>query len=155
MRHNDPFGVEAAEPTAPMPTGMLFLTSLGRHHRLSGIIPYLFLRRAQPTTTLQRPSTRRDLNDQHRSPWCPTPGAAAQNSHPVCWMIVVCVGAGSEAPWRPWDDGGHHGGWVHVLASFYLAKTHVTTRNNQSIRPDQRFADCYTAKKYVVTSGRR
>jgi hypothetical protein len=25
---------------------------------------------------------------------------------------------GSGAPWRPWDDGGRHGWWVHGLASF-------------------------------------
>jgi hypothetical protein len=30
--------MEAAEPTAPMPTGMLFLTSLGGHCRLSGML---------------------------------------------------------------------------------------------------------------------
>ncbi len=39
-----------------------------------------------------------------------------------CWVIVVCGGAGIEAPWRPWEDGGRHGRWVHGLASFYLAK---------------------------------
>jgi hypothetical protein len=33
-------------------------------------------------------------------------------------MIAVCGNAGSDAPWRPWDDGGHHGWWVHGLASF-------------------------------------
>jgi hypothetical protein len=34
---------------------LLFLTSLGRHCRLSGILSYIFLRRTQPTTTPQRP----------------------------------------------------------------------------------------------------
>jgi hypothetical protein len=29
----------------------------------------------------------------------------------------------------------------HTLASFYLAKAHITTHNNQSIRPNRRCAD--------------
>jgi len=87
MLRSDRFGVEAAETTAPMPTGMLFLTLLGRHHKLSGILPYVFLRRTQPTTTSQRPSTRCDVNRRQRPPWSPTPCAAAYNSHPnVGWM---------------------------------------------------------------------
>ena len=94
--------------------------------------------KTQPTTTPQRPST---------------PGAATCNSRTECWLIVICGSTRSEAPWRPWDDGGRHGRWVHGLASFYLAKTHVTKHNTQSIRPDRRFPDCYTAEKYVVTSG--
>jgi hypothetical protein len=69
-----------------------------------GMLPYVFLRRTQLTTTSQRPSTRRDLIGQQRPPLCPTPDANAHNSHPVCWLIVVCGGAGSGAPWRPWDD---------------------------------------------------
>jgi len=81
-RRSDQFGMEAAETTAPMPTGMLFLTSLGRHRRLPGTLPYLFLRRTQPTTTPQSPSTRRDVKCQQRPSWCPTPGAAAYNSRP-------------------------------------------------------------------------
>jgi len=117
-RHNNLFGVEAAQPMAPMLRGMLFLTSLGRHRQLSGILPYVFLRRTQPTTIPQRPSTRLDLNGQQRSPWCPTPVAATHNSHPVCWNIVGCGGTGSKAPWRPWNDGGRHGWWVDGLASF-------------------------------------
>jgi hypothetical protein len=59
-------------------------------------------------------STHRDLNGRQRPPWCPTPGAAADNSCPECWLIVVCGGARSEAPWRPWEDGGHHGRWGTV-----------------------------------------
>ena len=41
MRHNDPFGVEAAdaEPMAPMPTGILFLTLRGRYHRCLAYYP--------------------------------------------------------------------------------------------------------------------
>lgn len=51
MRKNKRFGVEAAKPTAPMPTEMLFLTTLsGRHHQLPGTLPYIFLRRTQTTS---------------------------------------------------------------------------------------------------------
>jgi len=57
----------------------------------------------------QRLSTRHDLNGRQRPPWCPTPGSATYSSCPECWLIVVCGGAGREAPWRPWDDGGRHG----------------------------------------------
>jgi hypothetical protein len=108
-QHNDRFGVEAAKLTAPMPEGMLIVTLSGRHCRLPGTLPHIFLRRTQLTTTPQRPSTRRDLNGRQWPPWCPTPDANAHNSHPVCWLIVVCSGAGSGAPWRPWDDGDRQG----------------------------------------------
>ncbi len=63
------------------------------------------------TTTQQGLSTRRDLNGRQRLPWCPTRGTAAYNSQPACWMIVVCGGTESGAPWRPWEDGGRHGRW--------------------------------------------
>jgi hypothetical protein len=69
--------------------------------------------------------TRRDLNGRQQPPWCPTPGAAAYNSQPACWLIVVCGRAGSGAPWRQWNDGGCHGRWGMVwlaLASFYPTK---------------------------------
>jgi hypothetical protein len=108
-QHNNQFGVEAAELTAPMPEGMLIITLLGRHCRLPGTLPYIFLRRTQLTTTLQRPSTHLDLNGQQWPPWCPTPDADAHNGHPVCWLIVVCGGAGSGAPWRLWDNGDCQG----------------------------------------------
>ena len=104
MQHNNQFGIEAAEPTAPMPEGMLIVS----------LLPYEFLRRTQLTTTPQRPSTRRDLNGRRRPPWCPTPDADAHNGHPVCWLIVVCGGAGSGAPWWPWDDGDRQG-WRDTL----------------------------------------
>jgi hypothetical protein len=56
--------------------------------------------------------THRDQNGQQQPPWCPTPGTGAYNSHLECrWLIVVCGGAGSVAPWRPWDDGDRHGWW--------------------------------------------
>jgi hypothetical protein len=42
-----------------------------------------------------------DLNGPQRLPWCPTPGAFADNSSPECWLIVVCGGTGSGAPWQP------------------------------------------------------
>ncbi len=105
MQHNNQFGVEAASPMAPMPVGMLIVTLLGRHCWSPGTLPYIFLRRTQLTTTPQRPSTRHDLNGRQRPPWCPTPSPDAHNGHPVCWLIVVCGGAGSGASWRLWDDG--------------------------------------------------
>ncbi len=105
MQHNNWFGKEAAKPMAPMPEGMLIITLSGKHCRLRGMLPYIFLLRTQLTTTPQCPSTRRDLIGRQRLPWCPTPDADAHNGHPVCWLIVVCGGAGSGAPWRPWDDG--------------------------------------------------
>ncbi len=78
-QHNNQFGVEAAEPTALMLEGMLIVTLLGRHRRLPGTLPYIFLRRAQLTTTPQRPLTRCDLDGRQRPPWCPTPDADAQS----------------------------------------------------------------------------
>ncbi len=61
------------------------------------------------TTTQLHLSTRHDQNGRQWPPWCPTSGAGTYNSRPKCWLIVVCGGAGSEAPWRPWDDGDRHG----------------------------------------------
>ncbi len=119
-------------PTAPMRAGMLIITLSGRHRCLPGTLPYIFLHRTQLTTTPQRPSTHCDLNGQQRLPWCPTPNADAHNGHPVCWLIVVCGGARSGAPWQPWDDGDR---------SFYLAKAHIITHNNQLIRPHRCCAD--------------
>ena len=66
------------------------------------------------TTTQQCLLTCRDLNGRQRPQWCPTCGAAAINSRPECWPIVICGGTGSEAPWRPWDGGGCHGRWGTV-----------------------------------------
>jgi hypothetical protein len=66
------------------------------------------------TTTQQGLSTHRDLNGQQQLPWCPTFGAAAYNSQPACWLIVVCGSTGSGAPWRLWDDSGRHGQWGTV-----------------------------------------
>jgi len=64
----------------------------------------------------------------------------------ACWLIVVCLGTGGGAPWRPWDDGGCHGWPVHVfclaLASFYLGTSRVRcpptpypTNNQPPIHP--------------------
>jgi hypothetical protein len=99
---------------APMPEGMLMVTLLGGHRRFPGPLTYIFLHRTQLTRTPQRPPTCRDLNGQQRLPWCPTPNADAHNGHPVCWLIVVCGGAGSGAPWPPWDDGDRQG-WRGML----------------------------------------
>jgi hypothetical protein len=59
-------------------------------------------------------SMRRDQNGRQWLPWCPTSCAGAYNSRPECWLIVVCGGARSEAPWRPWDDGDRHSRWGTV-----------------------------------------
>ncbi len=111
-RQNNQFGMEAAAPTAPMPMMMLMVTLSEGYHRLPGTKPcYVFLCRTQePTTNPQRPSTHRNLNGQLRPPWYLTPGNDAYNSRPECWQIVVCGGAGSGAPWRPWN-GGDCQGW--------------------------------------------
>ena len=37
-----------------------------------------------------------------------------QSCRATFWLIVTCGGAGSGAPWGPWDVGGRHGWWVHV-----------------------------------------
>ncbi len=52
------------------------------------------------------------------APCCPTSGTAAYNSHPSCWLHDLCGNTGSESPWWPWVDGGHHGRRVHGFASF-------------------------------------
>ena len=85
--------------------------SLGVHYHYPvsmSMYSYGSLRMTQPTTSPhpQRQLTRRrDLNclQLHRQPWCPTPSAAAHNSHPACWLIDAAVApcAVSEAPW-PW-----------------------------------------------------
>ncbi len=113
-QHNNRFGKEAAKMMAPMPEGMLIVTLSGKHCRLCVMLPYIFLRKTQLTTTPQRPLTRHDLIGQQRPPWCPTPDANAHNSHPVCWLIVVCGGAWSGAKWWPWDDGDCQG-WRDTL----------------------------------------
>ncbi len=115
-----------------------------------GMLPYVFLRRTQLTTTPQRPLTRRDQKGQQRLPWCPTPDTNAHNGHPVCWLIVICGGAGSGAPRRPWDDGDRQawrGMLLLALASFYLAKAHITTHHNQSIRPH-----CHCAHNNIIVN---
>ncbi len=82
---NDEFGMEAAEPTAPMPTGMLFLALPGRHRQLSSsTLPYAFLGMTLPTTTSQCPLMCCDLNGWRQPPWCPTLSAATPTSHPAC-----------------------------------------------------------------------
>ena len=55
--HNDRFDNKAAEPTAPMRTGTLFLTSSG-----GKLPPYVFPRRTQPTRAPQYPLMHCDLN---------------------------------------------------------------------------------------------
>ncbi len=62
----------------------------------------------------QRLLTCRDQNGRQWPPWCPTSCAGAYISRPECWLIVVCGGAGSEAPLRPWDDGDRNGRWGTV-----------------------------------------
>ncbi len=104
-QHNNQFGKEAAEPRLRCRRGC----SSSPCQVSRGMLPYVFLRRTQLTTTPQRLSTRRDLIGRQRPPWCPTPDANAHNGRPVCWLIVVCGGAVSGAPWRSWDDGDRQG----------------------------------------------
>jgi hypothetical protein len=116
--HNDQFIVKAAAPMAPTMTRMLIITSPEGYLQLPCTKPYIFLRRSHPTTTPQCSSMRCDLNGQQRPPWCPTPNADAENSHPECWRIVICSGARSGVPWQPWEDSGHHGCVGHGLSRF-------------------------------------
>ena len=47
----------------------------------------------------------------------------------MCGLSVVCRGAGREAPQPSWDDGGRQRppwSFLCVLASFHLAKSHIT-----------------------------
>jgi hypothetical protein len=104
-----------------------------------GMLPYKFLCRTQLATTPQCPSTGCDQNGRQRPPWCPTSDTDAHNGHPMCWLIVVYGGAGSGAPWRPWDDvnrQGRRGTLLLALASFYLAKAqqHNTHGNHEIMR---------------------
>ncbi len=106
-RHNGQFGVEAASPTAPMPTSMLIVTSLEGYCRSPGTKPYVFLRRSQPTTNPQPPSTWRDLNGWQQPPWCPTPvltqTTVAQNVGGFLYVATQGV--------------GHHGGCGKMAAN--------------------------------------
>jgi hypothetical protein len=52
------------------------------------MLPYVFLRRTQLTSTPQRPSTRQDLIGRHRPPWCPTPDAQRTQRSPS--MLADC-----------------------------------------------------------------
>jgi len=87
-----------------------------RHRRLAGTL--LFVCIPTLSTTHNTPRHQRVRTNMVNGSRRDTPSAAAHNSHPTCWLIVVCGGAGSEAPWRPWDDGSRQGRWVHGLASF-------------------------------------
>ncbi len=142
--HKEQFGMEATMLTALMLTRMLIVISLEGYCQSPGTTPYVFLCRSQPTTNPQCLLTHCDLNGWQWPPWCPTPGADTDNTCPECWRIVVSSCARSGAPWRPWEGGGRHGQWDMVwlaLASFYLAKTHITTQNNQLIRLNRQCAN--------------
>jgi hypothetical protein len=52
-------------------------------------------------------------NGRHGAP-LPAPAQTTVAQNVECWLIVVCGGAGSEAPWRPWDDGDRQGRWGTV-----------------------------------------
>jgi len=89
MRRSDKFGVEAAETMAQKPAAMV-----------GGCVFTSYLpNKSTCHNNAQCLSTHHDLNGQQRPPWCPTPGTAADNSCPENWLIVVCGGARSEAPW--------------------------------------------------------
>jgi hypothetical protein len=67
MRHNGRFGVEAAKSMAPMPTGMLFLTSLGMHNQLLVHYPPYSYARHNP----QQPHNAHQCVGRWWPPWCP------------------------------------------------------------------------------------
>ncbi len=114
LQHNNHFDVEAATPTAPMPTRMLIAASLEGYCWLPDTKSYVFLIRSQPTTNPQCLSTHCDLNGQQWLPWCPTPSTNPDNSHPEFPQFVVCGGTESGAPWWPWEDGSRHSWWGTV-----------------------------------------
>jgi hypothetical protein len=96
--HNNQFGVEAALLAAPMTTMILIVTSSEGYRRLPGTKPYVFLRRTQPTTNPQCPSSHRDLNGQLWPPaMVPLPLAlthttVAQNVGGLSYAVVPGVG---------------------------------------------------------------
>jgi hypothetical protein len=53
------------------------------------------------TTTQLQLLTRCDQNGGQWPPWRPTPSAGAYNSHPECWLIVVCGGMAAVGRRRP------------------------------------------------------
>ena len=95
MRLNDQFGMEAAEPTtALIPTGMLFLTSLGRHHQLSGILPYDFICRTQPTTTPQHWSMAAAIVPHSQCRLTQQIGVPGVRHHGGCWTMAATMVGG-------------------------------------------------------------
>jgi hypothetical protein len=64
----------------------------------------------QHNCVYRRVVTKMADNGRHGAP-LPAP---AHTTVAQCWLIVVCGGAGSEAPWRPWDNGDRHGRWGTV-----------------------------------------
>ncbi len=127
-----PYSSEFAATTTTHHTAMMY--QIGRHEEATNLAWRLLRRRLRSrpswsvavcllanlsskntlTTTQLRMSTRRNQNGRQWPPWCPTSSAGAYNSCPECWQIVVCGRAGSEAPWRPWDNGDGHSRWGTV-----------------------------------------
>ncbi len=65
-----------------------------------------------------------------------------QSCRATSLLIVSCGGFGSRAPWRSWDDGGHHGWWVRGLASFHCGTLCVMSAVHQILSMRSFFNSC-------------
>ena len=53
-------------------------------------------------------------------------------------MIVLCLGAGSRAPWQPWDNGGHHDTPVSIfyqLSPSFQLNPYKGLGGNEKLQP--------------------
>jgi hypothetical protein len=63
-----------------------------------------------------------------------------QSCRATFWLIVACGGAGSGAPWQPWDVGGHHCQWVHGLLVFtYIHRVSCVCHPKNLVNLESRF----------------
>ena len=77
---------------------------IGEISPLSGVLPYVFLHRAQPTSCHKN---RCDLNGWRQPPWCPNPDASVYNSHPTFGWLLYVAALGV----------GHYGGCETTVAA--------------------------------------